>query len=293
MSQKLVETVRVVTSKRVEQDRFFMPESLTPLFHTQLYPSLAVEVRRRYNQLHALYVNEQIAYFELSFAPFIEAVAWGRPELSQDLKAFVNEERRHSRMFARLNLAAAPEYYEAGSHRFVNRSYFLERAARFLMSWPRCFPVFLWLILLQEERALRYSREFARCPELDPYFQKVYGSHLEDEAQHLELDQRLLPILWEPLPYFYRQGQARLLRWLISEFLWVPKRSAPRVLEALALEFPELSEARLKLALAELAHRPEYLATLYPPTDHPLTYELLGRYPEMGCVVELLEVSDG
>ena len=48
----------------VDFPRLFMPEMLTPLYHTPAYRSLSERQRLRYNQLNALYFNEQIVFFE-------------------------------------------------------------------------------------------------------------------------------------------------------------------------------------------------------------------------------------
>src|SRR5687767_14215247 len=42
----------------------FLPERLTPLFFTPVYATLNERQRLRYNQMQALYLNEQIVFFE-------------------------------------------------------------------------------------------------------------------------------------------------------------------------------------------------------------------------------------
>ncbi len=49
---------------RIDFTRPFIAEDFTPLFHTPLYAALPPPIRLRYNQLHALYFNEQVAFFE-------------------------------------------------------------------------------------------------------------------------------------------------------------------------------------------------------------------------------------
>src|SRR3954467_11462286 len=53
-----------VSNRRIDTTRLFIAEEFTPLFHTPEYGDLADAVRLRYNQLHALYFNEQVAFFE-------------------------------------------------------------------------------------------------------------------------------------------------------------------------------------------------------------------------------------
>lgn len=47
----------------IASERPFLPEGLTPLAHTAAYAMLTAQQRLRYNQLHGLYVNEQILLF--------------------------------------------------------------------------------------------------------------------------------------------------------------------------------------------------------------------------------------
>ena len=59
----------------IDFSRYFMPERLTPLFHTPSYAHLSEEQRRRYNQLHACYLNEQTIFFERVMAqPILESM---------------------------------------------------------------------------------------------------------------------------------------------------------------------------------------------------------------------------
>ena len=105
-------------SMRVDVNRLFIPEQFTPLFHTAAYAGLAPHERRRYNQLYALYFNEQIIFFETSLAErvLLPLAASGLPAtLADGLRAFVEEERRHTRMFRELNRACAPAWLPCAS----------------------------------------------------------------------------------------------------------------------------------------------------------------------------------
>src|SRR6267378_2262372 len=98
----------------VDFSKLFLPEPFTPLYHTASYAGLTTEQRRRYNQLYALYFNEQIIFFEtsLSESVLLPLARSGLPErLVQALGEFMEDERRHTRMFRALNRACSPELY--------------------------------------------------------------------------------------------------------------------------------------------------------------------------------------
>src|SRR5690348_9179878 len=149
----------------VDPGKPFIPAELTPLFHTPFYRDLTAAQRLRYNQLHALYFNEQITFFETSLGqPVLSALlreAWpGRR--AAGLRQFQEEERQHTEMFRRLNRLCEPHLYESGGLHFVQVPAFWTAVMRWAVDYPVSLPLFVWLMLLQEERSLYYSRAYLR-----------------------------------------------------------------------------------------------------------------------------------
>jgi hypothetical protein len=176
------------TDDAVNLFRPFMPEELTPLSYTPVYCKLTPEQRLRYNHLHALYFNEQIMFFEVAVGcPVLEALlrqTWpGQP--AEELRKFLEEERRHTEMFRRLNKRCAPQLYGAQDFFFIQASGIGAAALRATTRRPRLFPLFLWLMLLQEERSLFYAKEFIRQRQtVEPHFVEAHRAHLADEVGH-------------------------------------------------------------------------------------------------------------
>ena len=156
--------------------------------------------RLRYNQLHALYFNEQIAFFETALGQPVLAALLREPwpeGLAEGLRQFQEEERQHTEMFRRLNRLCAPHLYEGGGLHFVRVPAFWTGVMRWAVSHPVSLPLFLWLMLLQEERSLYYSRAYLRSAEpLEPLFVETHRRHLADEARHVRWDEELLDALW-------------------------------------------------------------------------------------------------
>jgi hypothetical protein len=106
----------------VDSARYFVPESFTPLFYTPLYARLTQEQRRRYNQLHGCYCNEQIMFFEKFVAENVLSGLLRTEEagpLRSQLRAFLAEERRHAKMFYDLNQLCLPRLYDRKEFHFV------------------------------------------------------------------------------------------------------------------------------------------------------------------------------
>src|SRR5260370_7154375 len=98
----------------VDCGKKFVPEELTPLVYVPGYRCLTPDQRLRYNQLQALYLNEQILFFEtLVGRGMMDALLreqW-RDGFGSELQQFWDEERRHSEMFRQLNRLCAPQPY--------------------------------------------------------------------------------------------------------------------------------------------------------------------------------------
>jgi hypothetical protein len=271
----------------VDPARFFIPAELTPLFHTPVYRELAEPQRLRYNQLHALYFNEQIQYFETALGrPILSALlreTWP-DRLADGLRQFHDEELQHTEMFRRLNRLAAPHLYQDGDLRFVRVPAFWTAVMRWAVDHPLSMPLFLWLMLLQEERSLHYSKIYLRhqAP-LDPLFVETHRLHLMDEAKHVRWDEELLDVLWQRASPPVRALNARLFAWMLEEFFGAPKRAQLRVVEELAREMPDLRGRlpEMRRQLLALSRDETFRKTLYSREIVPRTFARFDECPEL------------
>ncbi|HEX3131772.1 MAG TPA: diiron oxygenase [Thermoanaerobaculia bacterium] len=271
----------------VDPARFFIPAELTPLFHTPVYGELAEAQRLRYNQLHALYFNEQIQFFETALGrPILSALlreSW--PErLTDGLRQFHDEELRHTEMFRRLNRLAAPDLYAGGDLRFVQVPAFWTAVMGWAVRHPISLPLFLWLMLLQEERSLHYSKVYLRHQgTIDPLFVETHRRHLADEARHVRWDEELLDELWERASPLVRGLNARLFAWMLEEFFGAPKRAQLRVLDELVREMPDLLGRLPEMSrqLLALSHDETFRKTLYSREIVPRTFARFDECPEL------------
>jgi hypothetical protein len=270
----------------VDSGKPFIPESLTPLFHTPSYRDLTAEQRLRYNQLHALYFNEQIMFFETALGrPLLTALLrepWP-DRLAEGLRQFRDEEQQHTEMFRRLNQRCAPQLYTGRDTCFVQVPAVWTAALRWTVDRPLAFPLYLWLMLLQEERSLFYSRcHLHEAATVEPSFAAAHRLHLADEARHVRWDEELLDALWLRVRPFLRTMNAKLFAWMMEEFFGAPKRAQLRVIDALAREQPELRGRlpQMRRELLALARDEAYRKTLYSREIVPRTFARFDRTPE-------------
>src|SRR6266498_3181273 len=213
----------------IDGTRPFVPEALTPLSHAPVYHRLTPPQRLRYNQLHGLYVNEQILFFEEALAEQVLG-ALLRLELpaglDRSLRRFREDERAHSVMFREVNRACAPDLYARGDFHFIKVPSGGWRALGAIGRRPTWFPMLIWLMLMLEERALHYGREIRRDAAHDPRFAATHARHLRDEARHVHWDQEVLDWLWPLTARPLRRMNAMLFTWLVGEFFSVPRRGA-------------------------------------------------------------------
>ena len=266
------------TATPLDDTRWFLPESLSPLAYTRTYAGLALEHRRRYNQLHATYVNEQILFFEQTLAEnVLGGLRRAGPPAALDasLARFIDDERAHIAMFRELNRCCAPAAYATRDYRFVALPGPAARVLAAASRRPARFPFFVWLMLLMEERALHYGREIVqRRGELEPAFVETHVRHLRDEVHHVRWDEEILDWLWPRTSRPLRWANAVLFRWLVGEFFSVPRRAAVRVVDAWIAACPELTPRRevFHRELRELRQRTDFHASLYSRTIVPRTF---------------------
>ena len=177
----------------VDYSKYFVPECFAPLSYTSVYEELTEPQRRRYNQLHGCYCNEQIMFLERCIAdPVLDTLfrSAGNPTLAQQLKCFLEEEKRHTTMLAELNRLCFPHLYKQGQFYFLTVPPGLQTAVAWAAKHPSIFPLFVWLMLLEEERMVFFGREILQLKEdLEPHFVTMHRAHLADEiiaeVQHL------------------------------------------------------------------------------------------------------------
>jgi hypothetical protein len=271
----------------VDPGRFFIPAELTPLFHTAVYQDLTEWQRLRYNQLHALFFNEQIIFFETALGQPLLSALLREPwpdRLAEGLLQFRAEERRHSEMFLELNRRSAPRLYRHGKLYFVRVPPFWAAVMRRAVDHPVSLPLFLWLMLLQEERSLYYSRTYLRhASSLDPAFVETHRLHMADEAKHVRWDEDLLAELWWRAHPLLRTLNARLFAWMLEEFFGTPKRAQLRVVEKLAHEITAVRELlpEMRRQLLALSRDESYRKTLYSREIVPRTFARFDESPEL------------
>lgn len=281
----------------------FSPPHTTALFHAPSWHLLTHAQQTRYTQLYALYLNEQIAFFEELLATTLLPALYRRPDrigetLAENLRTFEAEEKRHSAWFRAMNHRIDPATFPLTPEKYVfipgNRA--MRAVGKWLASRPFAFPFWIWLVLLQEERSIFIARESIDPRSgLEPNFRELHRRHLADEIGHVRWDTELVERVWLPMPMWKRKLQARLFGHLMAEFFTVPKRSAIAVLEALLTEFPNLSTIapQLRQELADLKHSTAYHASLYSREVTPKAFALFDSLPEFADIGKSLPAYTG
>jgi hypothetical protein len=276
----------------IDHSRHFIAEEFTPLYHTSAYALLPAAARLRYNQLHALYFNEQVAFFEqamLSPALNVLMVEALPPHLLSGLHDFFREEQQHTAMFRELNRQAAPEIYRDRHAWFIRVANPWRSLLGVIARRPRLFPLLIWLALLQEERSLFYSRGCLKsAAPIEDHFVDAHRRHITDEAGHIRWDEELLDWLWPRTGHAIRWMNARLLAWMTREFFLAPKRSGLRVVQQLIREFPELDARQLVSAMRALETDRVYQRTLYSREITPRSFARFDRHPEFALLAQVL-----
>ncbi|MCC5850096.1 MAG: diiron oxygenase [Verrucomicrobia bacterium] len=281
----------------IDHGKPFLPERFTPLAHTSLYEKLSPEQRLRYNQLTGMLFNEQFMFFESLLGECLLLPVIARaddPELREGLRHFMEEEKRHSEVFAELNRRCAPDLYRDSRFHFLHMPPAWMRAMRWTASRANRFPFLLWLITIQEERAVAYARGFeAEEGGLEPHFADIQRKHLADEMSHVEYDDLLVERYWDSARPAVRRVNARLLSWTLFEFFCAPRRSGVKVVDHLIRAHGDLLPLRPEIlaSFRSLDRSPEYVRSMYGPDVIPETLEKMRAYPEFASFLSRLETA--
>jgi hypothetical protein len=286
-----VKTVQAeLRPETIDFGRWFMPEHLTTLFHADAYTLLTEAQRLRYNQLNALYFNEQTMFFEKALARNVLGYFLNQPlpkELKSGLRQFLTEEEQHTAMFRELNRQCAPALYAKEDFHFIRIPGMAASALDWISKRPSLFPFLLWLMHLQEERALFFGRAFMKAADcLEPHFVATQRRHLADEIGHVRWDKELLDWLWPRTSHLLRLINVQMLTWMIKEYFTTPKRTALRVVAVLVNEFPALQPRYSEICrqLLALGNDPAYLVSLYCPENVPDTFKRFEAWPEFRSI---------
>lgn len=282
----------------IDRTRWFFCETLTPLYYTGSYATLAPEHRRRYNQLTGMLSNELILRLETGFLDTaLGAVVRRRgrgvaDELIDALSRFREDEQRHADAWRRLNELSEPEWYRHGHQHLVRVPAALDTVARTLARHPLACPVVFWIQLAQEERSIEISRRCLRMPSetIEPRYAAVYGEHLRDEVRHVQVDCHLIERFHASQSLAVRRVTATLFRWVVANLFLRPSRSTVRVIDTLALEHPELRPAvpRMVRELRALVGDDEYHQMMYSRRTTPITFGLFDAFPEFHSMTRVL-----
>lgn len=274
--------------------RRFIPERMTPLYHTAGYARLSDEQRLRYNQLHAFYFNEQTIFFESAMAQHIlrDFISQELPDnLAAGLRTFVAEESEHSKMFRQLNRACLPDIYAKSDFYFISVPFLPSSCLRQWVKRAHWFPFFLWILLIQEERALFYAKEFlSEADYLERNFVATQRRHLADEVGHIQWDEELIDWVWPRMGKARREINARLFAWMMGEYFTTPKRSGLRVVMNLVKEIPALQPLwpELRSQMLQLSHNQEFNRLCYSRDVTPKAFARFDQWPEFHSLGKVL-----
>lgn len=294
MSGTFERPYRMVIRTSVESSSLpFLPERFTPLFHTPAYHLLQDQEKLRYNQLCGLCMHEYTIFFEEEVSRAHVSLSSGSisPSLQAMLVRFVQDETRHAAAFRAFNQRCAPEYYSRGIY-FISRLSSPARAiVNAMASRPLLFPCIFWLFILHEEKLMNLELEVDRCAaSLDPSFVALHRTHCADETDHVSWQEELLHVAWVSNTAWIKHLNAAIFAWTLENLFLVPRRSALRIIDVLAGEFPRLSPLvpQLHSSLRALADDKSFRLAWYPAESLRTTFALFDQNPEMQSIARVL-----
>lgn len=274
----------------VDSSRLFIPEQYTQLYHCDVYSLLSDRQKIRYNQLFAARTNEQFMLFESGFTNTImenllqAQVFKNHPALSDSLVLLLKDEERHFKMFRQLNQHCFPELYAVENYYFLNIPKLEILLLSLFCRYPHHLHALVWLVLLMEEHAVRFSKDVAKYAtpfNLETNFVNVHRAHLKDESGHVHIDANVLDYLLTHSSSWKNTINRKLLYTLLRQTL-KPKQAGLEVIKRLVVEFPELSNVSTKLmdSIRAFQYDPCMMPMFADRNMTPISQALLASYPD-------------
>ena len=277
----------------VDPGRPFIHEFYTQLYHTEAYAELSDAQRLRYNQLYGLRTNEQFMFFESGFTNRVMSSlleCWDTDDtgtLRQCLNLLLQDEQRHYTMFYTLNRICMPAIYDRRHYHFLKVPWPARTFMGIACRYPRYLLSLIWLVLLMEEHAVRFSRDMLKdrhtsnLGELEANFLLAHRLHLQDEAGHVHIDANVIDFVLDRSSPRKVGMNVRLLKTLLRATL-KPRSAGINVINQLLREYPQLQPraGQLKNCIHALDYDPCLMPLLNDTAQRPVTTALLEVYPE-------------
>lgn len=286
-------TESILEFTAVDMNKPFIPEKYTQLYHSDIYAQLNNDQKIRYNQLFGLRTNEQFMMFESGFTKKVVTnmlrlkMLNEKQSLVECLNILLEEENRHFLMFKELNKHSMPGIYKKRCYYFLKLSWLERIILSITCRYPQYLISLLWLVLLMEEHAVRFSKDVLTdspaggLGELESNFYLVHKLHLKDEAKHVHIDANLIDFVLERSSPAKKNVNVKLLNRLLKATLR-PKHAGVNVIKQLVIDCPELESQSYELIneIRKFTYDPCMLPMLENSDHAPVTTALLDMYPE-------------
>jgi len=280
----------------VDVNHFWIPEKATPWFYLPSYANTNFAVKKRLNQLHAMGVNEIFSLFEEEVIfKILKKLRSQNTHLTnlqqQAIDYFCSEELKHSEMFHRLNLAAAPQYYQSERYYLIkNRTRVSQVLIRWMTEFPNVFLIWVWMGIFFEERTLMYAKEYIQDKSalLSPVFKEIHRLHLIEETRHVQMDEMFVDLFYRNAHPLLKKISAITFKKIIRDFS-SPKRLTRNIAEVLKTEMTDAqTEKQINQLVSELptlSQNTDFQKQMFGQEAAPRTHALILQFPELSGIL--------
>jgi hypothetical protein len=286
-----LKSISIPPAEELVASRFekWSPDSLAPWTYLASYHDLTPELQLRYNQLHALSINELFIWFEEKLLLPILSQMINNKDFDTDFKKacqfFYDEEVKHSEMFWRLSYASAPEMYKSSKFYFLNSR---QSPAKFLMEQSLKFQQLLglwcWVLIFFEERTLMFSKEYLKAKtDVSAAFARIHHLHMIEEARHVQMDEHFISRIYSQASPFTKKMTVLLFKQVLNSFA-SPKYMSLAIAERLKIEFIRPLDHdlidQIISDLPQLKNSAKFQDQFFGPQATKETFSVLKLHPE-------------
>lgn len=282
----------------VSRDRNWITPEMSHLQHLEVFSKIPADLRLRYNQFFAMLVIEQISAFEKDVLVHVDRRVFRKFKASPDIPAnlkisldhFVREEAQHVEMFEKLLTKCRTALGLEKNFQVFTVNFIQNQILKFFFSLPNIFVFWIWVVLFVEERTLLIARLMNKDKtNYDPLHLQVQNAHLRDESRHVQLDEYLLELCWDPAPMWLRKLNVKLLQAFLS-LTFVKSLTAKKLWMKFLEHNPEgaVFDSEVQAQLPGLPKKRAYIDQFFAVTSAPRFWKMLNSREEMEPVREYL-----
>ena len=278
-------------------DKPFVHEEATHLFHTEFYDVLNEEQKLCYNQLFGLMVCEQFFVFEHNIMEIVcgrilkKAKHEKNEPIIKDIAFLMKDENRHAKTFSDHLSKFLKVEFDPKVRCFTKTNFFMNHLLKIISSSMLDIRSYIWYVLAIEEHSVSFGEMYTENKEtqlgkIDKTFRDIQLKHKDEEVHHLPLEGRLIEYWYDGRSEWRKKTDMKFLNYWLN-LMRTPKIAGIAVIDQLLAIYPSLSSHSkvLKNAILNIRMNHSFQSHFIGPEDTPFLWNNFKKRTECKTIM--------